>query len=248
MEDTCTSPSISTFSPVSPSLPRIVFLLDSSFNSEAQASPRVSSSRTSPSPAWLPSLGADSGWAARRTNEASTVSTENMLSSSPLFPFPRELANESWPVNLLKYSPTPIRVLSSLKNPSESAAFDPFANPLAEPNCFLGLLAVLLNLLRLLTWLRFWYEAAQLGSLATWRISQALRERLGFDAAGESVPSIGDPASTASTAAWHLVQLPDQSNPTDPLIGFTIRPQASYSSDLNIANNSKRKANSKNKI
>lgn len=43
------------------------------------------------------------------------------------------------------------------------------------------------------------------------------------------------PLSTASTAAWHCSHFPDQSNPTDPDIGSTIRPHASYNSDLNIA-------------
>ena len=38
-----------------------------------------------------------------------------------------------------------------------------------------------------------------------------------------------------STAAWQSFQFPEQSKPTEPKIGFTILPQASYNRDLNIA-------------
>ena len=72
------------------------------------------------------------------------------------------------------------------------------------------------------------------GSLDTWRMFKALRGGLEWSVVA-SPTMMGDPVNTASTAAWHLAQFPDHINPTDPYIGFTIRPQASYNSDLNIA-------------
>lgn len=91
----------------------------------------------------------------------------------------------------------------------------------------------LLNLFRVVTLLR---EAPEFESLNTWRMSPDLLGGLGtrFSASASS-PAMGDPASTASTAAWHWAQLPDDIKPTDPNVGFTIRPQASYKSDLKIA-------------
>ena len=75
-----------------------------------------------------------------------------------------------------------------------------------------------------------------MGSLDTWRMSQVLRGVLEWSAATSStIMVMDDLISTASTAAWHLAQFADHINPADPCIGFTIRPQTSYKSDLNKA-------------
>lgn len=48
---------------------------------------------------------------------------------------------------------------------------------------------------------------------------------------GRRVP----PLRTVSTAVWQACQFPPESSPTAPNTGFTVRPQASYSSDWNSA-------------
>jgi hypothetical protein len=47
--------------------------------------------------------------------------------------------------------------------------------------------------------------------------------------------AMGMPRRTFSTAAWQSFQFPDQSRPTEPYTGLSMRPHASYNSDRNIA-------------
>lgn len=108
----------------------------------------------------------------------------------------------------------------------------PAAGSVIEPSWIFGPVIDLLN--RFLVLPKF-------ASLYTWRMSQDWKGAPGFGfglgcIAAALISRIGEPASTASTAAWHWAQFPDESKPTEPKVGLTILPQASYNSDLNIPN------------
>jgi hypothetical protein len=69
--------------------------------------------------------------------------------------------------------------------------------------------------------------------LATWRMSHVLRGGTAVAAGGGC--AMGTPRRTFSTASWQSFQFSDQSRPTEPYTGLSMRPHASYSRDLNIA-------------
>lgn len=69
-------------------------------------------------------------------------------------------------------------------------------------------------------------------------MSEPFRGKIGLAGAPPSPVArgvIGMPFNTASTASLHNSHLPSHTNPAEPLIGFMIRPHASYNKDLKIA-------------
>lgn len=100
----------------------------------------------------------------------------------------------------------------------------PAAGSVMEPSWIFGPVIDVLNRFRVLPKLE--------SLLYTWRMSQDWST----GGPGLGLATMGEPASTASTAAWHWAQFPEESKPTEPKVGLTILPQASYKSDLNIPN------------
>ena len=70
--------------------------------------------------------------------------------------------------------------------------------------------------------------------LETWRMSHDRRGGTAVAASGGGC-AMGMPRRTDSTAAWQSCQFPDHSKPTEPYTGLSMRPQASYRRDRNIA-------------